>query len=121
MLHNPIPVDMKVYTSQIKQKSTAGILHRALRNFRIAAFDNNFGGLSLKKTKEEKGGQLHEWFTFSRVVIYYVMKQSSSSTNFRIAQRFNLDYAVHFYKPKKELSIPFFTINISVADVFYCY
>ena len=31
------------------------------------------------------------------------MKQSSFSTNFPIAKCFNLDYVLHFYKPKKWL------------------
>ena len=32
---------------------------------------------------------------------YSVMKQSSFSINFHIANIFNLDYVIHFYKPKK--------------------
>ena len=49
MLHNSISVDTKVYALQLKQKSTAGVLHGILQNFRIASFDNNFGGLLLKR------------------------------------------------------------------------
>ena len=46
------------------------------------------------------------------------MKQSSFSTNFCIAELFNLDYVFCFYKTKKELSSAIFTIKILVAETF---
>ena len=49
------------------------------------------------------------------------MNQSSFSTNFHIAEPFNLDYVIYFYKPKKGLNIPVFTIKILVAEILGCY
>ena len=49
------------------------------------------------------------------------MKQSSFSTNFRIAEPSNLNYVIHFCKPKKGLSSPVFTIEILVAETLSCY
>ena len=46
------------------------------------------------------------------------MKQSSFSTNFCIEDSFNLDYVIHFYKPKKGFSSAIFTIKILVAETF---
>ena len=42
------------------------------------------------------------------------MKQSSFSINFRIAQPFNLDFVIRFYKLKKELN----SAKILVAETF---
>ena len=84
-----------------------------------------FGGLLLKRKQEEKGAQGPLWFqvlTFSKAVIYKVMIKSCIkppfSTNFCIAEPSNLDYVIHFYKPKKGLSGPVFTIKILVAKIF---
>ena len=44
--------------------------------------------------------------------------ESSFSWNFRIAEPFNLDYVIRFYKLKKELSSAIFTIKILVAETF---
>ena len=49
------------------------------------------------------------------------MKRSSFSTNFRIVEPFNMDYVMHFYKPKKGLSSPVFSIKVLVAEMFGCY
>ena len=46
------------------------------------------------------------------------MKQSSFSTNFHVAEPFNLDHVFRFYKTKKELSGAIFTIKILVAETF---
>ena len=46
------------------------------------------------------------------------MKQSSFSTNFGIAEPFNLDYVIHFKKHKKLLSSAAFTIKILVVETF---
>ena len=46
------------------------------------------------------------------------MKKSSFATNFRIAEPFNLDYVIRFYKLKKELSSSIFTIKALVAETF---
>ena len=59
--------------------------------------------------------------TFSTVAIYEVMKESSPSANSHIAERFNLDDVIYFYKPKKGLSSPVFTIIILVAKTFCWY
>ena len=51
-------VYMKVYALHLKQKSTVGVSHEILQNFRIATFGNNFGGRSggglLLKRKQRK-------------------------------------------------------------------
>ena len=44
------------------------------------------------------------------------MKQCSFSTNFRIAEPFNLDYVIHFYILNTGLSSPVFPINILVVE-----
>ena len=49
------------------------------------------------------------------------MKQSSISTDFRIAEPFNLDYVIHSYQPKIGLSSPVFTMKILVAEIFGYY
>ena len=125
MLCNSISVNMKVCALQLKQKSTTGVFHGILRNFRTATFENNFSGAaSEKKTKIEKGAHCSLWlqvFTTSRAVIFEITKQSSFSTNFHIAEPFNLDYVIHFYKPKKGLRSPVFTIKILMAEIFGCY
>ena len=46
------------------------------------------------------------------------MKQSYIFTNFRIAEPFNLDYVIRFYKLKKELSSAINTIKLLVAEAF---
>ena len=43
------------------------------------------------------------------------------STNFYIAESFNLDYVIHFYIHKKGLNSPVFTIKILVVEIFRCY
>ena len=48
-------------------------------------------------------------------VFYYVIKQSSFYTNFRIAEPFNLEYVIRFYKPYKGLSSAIFIMKILVA------
>ena len=75
-----------------------------------AAFENKKeeGGAAAfeNKKEEEKDVQwplLFQVFTFSGAVTYLLGKQCSLSTNFRIAEHFNLDYVIHFYIPKKEL------------------
>ena len=49
------------------------------------------------------------------------MKHCTFSTNFRIADLFNLDYVVHFHIPEKELSSPVFTIKVLAVHIFGCY
>ena len=54
MLRNSVSVDTKVYVLQIMQKSTSDVFHKILGSFRTASFDNNLGGLLLKRKQEEK-------------------------------------------------------------------
>ena len=62
--------------------------------------------LSVIKRCPLLGGNLIKIVTFGMsaigrfLCIYYVIKQSSFSTNFRIKEPFNLDYVIRFYKPK---------------------
>ena len=80
MLCNSISVDMKVYVLQLNSKSTTVVFHWMLQNFRTVTFENNFRSCFQKENKE--GGEDAKWpfwfqvFTFSRTVIYQVMKQS---------------------------------------------
>ena len=69
------------------QKPTAGVFHRIFQNFRTATFENNFGGLFLKRKKR------------SRRHICKLLKKYSFLTNF-----LHLDYVIHIYKQKKGLS-----------------
>ena len=46
----------------------SGVFHRILQSFRTNTFENNFGGLLLKRKQEEKGG--FQVLTFSRAVIH---------------------------------------------------
>ena len=69
------------------QKPTAGVFHRIFQNFRTATFENNFGGLFLKRKKR------------SRRYICKLLKKYSFLTNF-----LHLDYVIHIYKQKKGLS-----------------
>ena len=122
MLYNSISANVKVYALPLKQKSTMGVFNVILPNFRTAIFENNFGWLFLKRQQRRKM-QNHLWFqvfTFSRTVIYEVMKQYSFSTNFCIVEPFNLDYVIYFYIPTKGLTSPVFTIKILVAEIFGC-
>ena len=69
--------------------------HWMLQNFSTVTFENNFRSCFQKENKE--GGEDAKWpfwfqvFTFSRTVIYQVMKQSSFSTNFHTVEPFSLD------------------------------
>ena len=49
------------------------------------------------------------------------MEQCSFSTNFHVAEPFNLDYVIHFYISQKGLSCPVFTIKILVVEIFGYY
>ena len=49
------------------------------------------------------------------------MKQCSFSTNFDIAESFNLNSGINFHIPKKGLSSPVFTIKILAVEMFGCY
>ena len=69
ILRNSFSVDIEVYALQLKQKSTTGVFHGVLWNFRTVTFDNKpWGGVaSEKKTEEETGEQWTLWnqvFTF---------------------------------------------------------
>ena len=57
MLQNSISVGMKVYTLQLKQKSTVYVFHGILRNFRTATFENDFEGLLLKEKQRSRSTQ----------------------------------------------------------------
>ena len=80
MLCNSISVDMKVYVLQLNSKSATVVFHWMLQNFSTVTFENNFRSCFQKENKE--GGEDAKWpfwfqvFTFSRTVIYQVMKQS---------------------------------------------
>ena len=67
---------------------------------------------SEKKIEEEQG---------PLVSGFHYFQGSYFPTNFRVAKPFNLDYVIHFYKPKKGLTSPVFIIKILVAEVFGCY
>ena len=75
-------------------------IHREsfLRNFRTTTFENNFGGAASEKKTESR------------------RRMCSNSCGF--TEPFNFDYAIRFYKPKKELSSAIFTIKILVAETF---
>ena len=60
-------------------------------------------------------------FTFSKAVIYYVMKQCFLSTNFGIVEPFNLDYVINVYMPKKGLGSSVFTLKNLAVKIFCCY
>ena len=115
MLRISIYVDMKVYVLQLKQKSTVGVLHVILRNFRTATFDDNFERLLLKRKQARRRVRVP---LFLETDFYWVMKQSSLSTSFDIAECFNMDYVIRFHKAKKELQSTVFTIKILVAEIF---
>ena len=95
MLCNSISVDMKVYVLQLNSKSATVVFHWMLQNLSTVTFENNFRSCFQKENKE--GGEDAKWpfwfqvFTFSRTVIYQVMKQSSFSTNFHTVEPFSLD------------------------------
>ena len=80
MLCNSISVDMKVYVLQLNSKSATVVFHWMLQNLSTVTFENNFRSCFQKENKE--GGEDAKWpfwfqvFTFSRTVIYQVMKQS---------------------------------------------
>ena len=111
MLRNSLSVDMKVYALQLKQKSILG-------NFRKTTFEIFFfffflkrgggGAASEKKTGEEKDVQWPWWFQVSFFPGQLFSKSwnisSSFYSNICITESFNLDYLIHFYKPKKQLS-----------------
>ena len=46
------------------------------------------------------------------------MKQPSFSTNFRMAEPFNVDYVICFYNSEKELNSAIFNIKILAAEIF---
>ena len=124
MLRNSVSVDMKIYVQQLKQKLTADVFHEILQNFRTATLENNLGGCFWKENRGDKGRGVTlvvsgDLYCFQGS--YLVMKKSSFSTNFRIAEPFNLDYVVHFYKRKNGLICPVFTIKVLVAETFGCY
>ena len=82
-----------------KIESTAGVFKGILQNFRIILgrcfSKENRGGLGSIVTLGISG--LH----FLQGSYSYGMKQSFFSTNFHLAKLFNLDYGIHFYRPKK--------------------
>ena len=57
MLSNSISVNMKFFALQLKQKSTAGVFHGILQNFRTATFCNNLGAASEKNREVDKDAQ----------------------------------------------------------------
>ena len=50
------------FALQLKQKSTAGVFHGILQNFRTATFCNNLGAASEKNREVEKDAQWPLWF-----------------------------------------------------------
>ena len=110
---------MMVYALRLKQISTAGVFWKILEQLLSRIILGGFFGK--KKGEEKKDAQWpcgFRFLLFSRAHIYWVTKQSSFSTNFHIAELFNLDHVIRFYKPKKELSSAIFTIKILVAETF---
>ena len=61
ILRNSFSVDIEVYALQLKQKSTTGVFHGVLWNFRTVTFDNKpwggggRGGLLLKRKQRRRG------------------------------------------------------------------
>ena len=109
MLCNSISVYVKVYPVQLKYKSTVGVLHVILRNFRTATFDNNFGELLLKRKQSRRRAFVISDFHFflgsyllSHKTVFFLHK-------FSLSGAFQFDYVIHFYKPKKGLSSPDFS------------
>ena len=120
MLHNSI--DMKGLCPATKTEIHRGFSNGILRNFRAASFENNFGRLLLKRRQRRRTCSDPCGFRFSlfpgQLFIYQAMKQCTFSTNFRIVALFNLDYVIHFYKLKKGLSNPVFTITVLAVNIF---
>ena len=119
----------------IKTKIHCGFPNGILRNFRAASFENNFGGLLLKRKQRRRTRSDPCGFRFSlfpgHLFIYQAMKQCTFSTNFciadlfnldyvihfYIADLFNLDYVIHFYIPKKGLSSSVFIIKVLAVNI----
>ena len=121
MLHNSI--DMKGLCPATKTEIHRGISNGILWNLRAASFKNNFGELLLKRNQRRRRTRSDPCsFRFSlfpgQLFIYQAMKQCTFSTNFRIVALFNLDYVIHFYKLKKGLSNPVFTITVLAVNIF---
>ena len=104
---------------KLKPKSTEGVFHEILRNFRTASLENNCDGATSKK-KIRRGGLavplMVSGFCFLQGSYLQVMKQSPFSINI-----WNLDYVIQFYKPKKGLDSLVLTIKILVVEIFGCY
>ena len=117
MLCNSISVYVKVYPVQLKYKSTVGVLHVILRNFRTATFDNNFGELLLKRKQSRRRAFVISDFHFflgsyllSHKTVFFL------PTNFRFAESFNLIMLSIFINLRKGL-----VVQILVAEIFGCY
>ena len=120
MLYNSIFVDRKVYTLQLKKKSTVGVVHRILQNFRTATFESNFWGLLLRRKQRRRrsrtepcgfGFSLFSEQLFIHEIFFFLHKFLPTG-----AFQFGLCYLC--YKPKKWLSSPVFTIRILLAEIF---
>ena len=72
---------------------------------------NNEGLCSATQSEIHRRFLQFEVFTFSRSVIYCVMKQCFLSTNFGRVEPFNLDYVINFYMSKNGLGSSVFTLK----------
>ena len=106
MLRYSSSVNTKIYALHLKQKSNAGVFHGILRNFRTATFQNDFERLLLKRKQGRRRSRsdrssfrfslFPEQLFISHEIIFFLSKFSHSET-------FQLDYVLHFYKPKRWL------------------
>ena len=105
------------WCSATKTEIQCGCFPRNFAKFQNSYFQNNFWELLLKIKQE--GERRVVTFVVSGFYMFQVSYLLSYETifflrNFCIEEPFNLDYIIHFYKPKKGLSCAIFTLKILV-------
>ena len=96
-LHNSVSVDMKFYSLQLKQKSTAGVSNGILQNFRTATFEKIFQVTYLLR---------HE-----TIFLHRFSHCGAFQFGLCYLEPFNLDYVIHFINLRKGLVVEFFQVT----------
>ena len=120
MLRNSIFIDMKVYVLELKQKTTARIFHNFFCKIleqllsRIIFFFG-VGGAGTASEKKTRGRRAHSDPCFRFSLFPWQLFRSHETVFFfhkllHLTEPFNLDYIIHFYKPKKDFYYQDFSV-----------
>ena len=109
MPHNPISVGMRVYTLELKQKSTAAGFDGILRKFRSAFLKRK---QKRRSTRSDPCGSRFSLFPGHLFI---------KSWNNRLSRQIFAQRSLPFWIMLLVLSSPVFTIKILMAKIFGCY